>query len=65
MGSGSLEKAVVAPVPGTPPTVAGLLNLQGAIVTVLDIRSRLGLAPKPSAESGALLCWTTATNPWG
>lgn len=50
-----LKKAVVAPVPGTPPTVAGLLNLRGAIVTVLDIRSRLGLAPKPSAESGALL----------
>ncbi|MBK7207969.1 MAG: chemotaxis protein CheW [Elusimicrobia bacterium] len=50
-----LKKAVVAPVPGTPPTVAGLLNLRGAIVTVLDIRSRLGLAPKPSAEPGALL----------
>lgn len=50
-----LKKAVVAPVPGTPPTVAGLLNLRGAIVTVLDIRSRLGLSPVPSAEPGPLL----------
>lgn len=50
-----LKKAVIAPVPGTPATVAGLLNLRGAIVTVLDIRSRLGLAPMLSSEPGALL----------
>jgi purine-binding chemotaxis protein CheW len=33
-------------VPLAPPEVAGLLNLRGRIVTAIDLRRRLGLAPR-------------------
>ena len=35
-------------VPTAPPVVLGLINLRGQIVTVLDLRGRLGLAPVPA-----------------
>ncbi|MCU0986017.1 MAG: chemotaxis protein CheW [Acetobacteraceae bacterium] len=40
----------VTRVPLAPPEVAGSLNLRGRIVTAIDLRRRLGLAP---AEQGA------------
>jgi len=36
----------ISTVPLAPPEVAGLLNLRGRIVTVLDLRRRLGLPPR-------------------
>ena len=33
----------IAPVPGGPPEVRGLINLRGRIVTVIDMRTRLSL----------------------
>ncbi|HER26586.1 MAG TPA: chemotaxis protein CheW [Rhodospirillales bacterium] len=33
----------IAPIPLAPPEVAGAINLRGRIVTVLDVRVRLGL----------------------
>jgi purine-binding chemotaxis protein CheW len=41
-------------VPLAPPAVAGNLNLRGRIVTAIDLRPRLGLAPR---ETGA--AWMT------
>ncbi|GAB2475026.1 chemotaxis protein CheW [Jatrophihabitans fulvus] len=32
--------------PGAPAAVAGLINLRGQIVTAIDLRARLGLAPR-------------------
>ena len=40
-------------VPLAPPEIAGVLNLRGRIVTLIDMRRRLGLAP--SAEDKARL----------
>lgn len=40
----------IARVPLAPPEMAGLINLRGRIVTVIDMRRRLGL---PAMESGA------------
>src|SRR5262252_4883806 len=37
-------------VPLAPPEVAGVLNLRGRIVTAVDLRVRLGLAPRPDAR---------------
>ncbi len=34
----------IAPVPGAPPHILGLINLRGSLVTVIDTRSRLGVA---------------------
>jgi len=42
----------ITPVPLAPPAVLGLANLRGQVVTVLDLRARLGLEPRP--EPGAI-----------
>jgi purine-binding chemotaxis protein CheW len=39
----------IAPVPGGPPEVRGLINLRGRIVTVIDLRRHLSL---PRSEAG-------------
>lgn len=38
----------MTPVPLAPATVRGLINLRGQIVTAIDLRTRLGLAPRAS-----------------
>ena len=42
-----LRVTEIAPVPGAPPYVLGIINLRGNVVTVIDTRGRFGL---PSAE---------------
>ncbi len=42
-----LRYSEIAPVPGAPAYVMGIINLRGNVVTVIDTRSRFGL---PSAE---------------
>ncbi len=37
-------------VPLAPPVVHGLINLRGQIVTAVDLRRRLGLAPRAAGE---------------
>lgn len=39
-------------VPLAPPEVAGALSLRGQIVTVIDVRRRLNLPPRPAGECG-------------
>ena len=40
----------MTPVPLTPRTVAGLINLRGEIVTAVDLRARLGLPERPQGR---------------
>lgn len=42
-----LRYTEIAPVPGAPDYVLGIINLRGSVVTVIDTRARFGL---PSAE---------------
>ena len=42
-----LATAEIEPVPGTPTEVLGVINLRGQIVTVIDLRLRLGLGRSP------------------
>ncbi len=42
-----LRVTEIAPVPGAPPYVLGIINLRGNVVTVIDTRMRLGL---PTSE---------------
>ena len=44
-----LTPDAIAPVPGAPRQVRGLINLRGRIVTVIDMRTHLSL---PKAEAG-------------
>jgi purine-binding chemotaxis protein CheW len=55
-----LGDAPVTPVPLADPSVAGLLNLRGRIVTAVDARSRLGLPPRPGAGTGTNVVMTAA-----
>lgn len=41
--------AGATPVPGVPDWVAGLVQIRGRVVPVVDLRRRLGLAPAPRA----------------
>lgn len=41
-----LRQQKITPIPLSPKEVAGSLNLRGRIVTVVDVRSRLGLTPR-------------------
>jgi purine-binding chemotaxis protein CheW len=43
-----LKGQEVTPVPLAPREVSGLINLRGQIVTTLDLRTRLGIAPRPA-----------------
>ena len=40
----------IAPVPGAPSYVLGIINLRGNVVTVIDTRSRFGLMHKESND---------------
>jgi len=40
-----LRYTEIAPVPGAPEYVLGIINLRGNVVTVIDTRSRFGLPP--------------------
>ncbi|SEG34439.1 chemotaxis protein CheW [Vibrio hangzhouensis] len=40
-----LRYSEIAPVPGAPDYVLGIINLRGNVVTVIDTRSRFGLMP--------------------
>lgn len=40
-----LRYTEIAPVPGAPPYVLGIINLRGNVVTVIDTRQRFGLSP--------------------
>lgn len=41
-----LRVSEIAPVPGAPDYVIGIINLRGNVVTVVDTRMRFGLPPK-------------------
>ena len=48
-----LRRQEMTRVPLAPPAVGGLLNLRGQIVTVIDLRDRLGLPPRPPGPDAA------------
>jgi len=46
-----LRVTEIAPVPGAPNYVLGIINLRGNVVTVIDTRSRFGLPTKEMDDS--------------
>ncbi|HEY9199371.1 MAG TPA: chemotaxis protein CheW [Gammaproteobacteria bacterium] len=46
-----LRVTEIAPVPGAPHYVLGIINLRGNVVTVIDTRERLGLEAREMDES--------------
>ena len=50
-----LRVAEIAPVPGAPHYVMGIINLRGNVVTVIDTRARLGLDAKELDDSSRVV----------
>jgi len=46
-----LRMTEIAPVPGAPHYVLGIINLRGNVVTVVDSRKRFGLPPQDSDDA--------------
>ncbi len=46
-----LRMTDIAPVPGAPDYVLGIINLRGNVVTVMDTRKRFGLMPAEADDS--------------
>jgi purine-binding chemotaxis protein CheW len=46
-----LRYSEIAPVPGAPLYVLGIINLRGNVVTVIDTRSRFGLEPSEITDN--------------
>lgn len=46
-----LRHTEIAPVPGAPSYVLGIINLRGNVVTVIDTRHRFGLSPAEATDN--------------
>jgi len=46
-----LRYTEIAPVPGAPPYVLGIINLRGNVVTVIDTRHRFGLTSAETTDN--------------
>jgi purine-binding chemotaxis protein CheW len=51
--------------PLAPPAVAGLINLRGRIVPLLDLRLRLDMLPRPAKDEPAILIVSGPEGPVG
>jgi purine-binding chemotaxis protein CheW len=49
------QSKVLTIVPGTPPFIAGIINVRGRMVSVVDIRGFFGLPPREGAEACRVL----------
>lgn len=45
----------IAPVPGAPDYVLGIINLRGSVVTIIDARMRFGIAPAEINENSRIV----------
>lgn len=50
-----LRNIEIAPVPGAPDYVLGIINLRGNVVTVIDTRTRFGLTPKEVDDNSRVI----------
>lgn len=57
-----LRVTEIAPVPGAPGYVLGIINLRGNVVTVLDTRKRFGMSPRELDDSSRILIIESADN---
>ena len=50
-----LRVSEIAPVPGSPEYVLGIINLRGNVVTVIDTRKRFGLEPRELDDAARIV----------
>ena len=60
-----LRYTEIAPVPGAPDYVLGIINLRGNVVTVIDTRGRFGLAEAEVTDSTRIVVMESANQVMG
>lgn len=45
----------VTPIPKSPAHVCGLINLRGLVLTVIDLRVKLGIKPNPESQTAVII----------
>ena len=51
-----IAKPEFTPIPYTPPYFLGIMNLRGQIISVMDLRAKLGIKPKETSETAVVIC---------
>lgn len=46
----------ITPVPQTPSYFLGIMNLRGQVISVMDLRLKLGIKPKDGSETVVVIC---------
>jgi purine-binding chemotaxis protein CheW len=56
----SVKEVIAMPeitaIPYTPPHFLGIMNLRGQVISVIDMRLKFGLKPKPNTETAVVIC---------
>ena len=60
-----LQMVLITPVPEVPPWVAGVVNLRGRVIPVIDLRTRLGFEPRPPSLNTPILIAERGTRKLG
>ena len=60
-----LRYSNIAPVPGAPHYVLGIINLRGSVVTVIDTRARFGLPEGDITDNTRIVILETSTHTIG
>ncbi|OEY67093.1 chemotaxis protein CheW [Marinobacter sp. X15-166B] len=60
-----LRYSEIAPVPGAPEYVLGIINLRGNVVTVIDTRTRFGLAEASITDASRIVVMESADQVMG
>lgn len=46
----------ITPVPFTPSYFKGIINIRGQVISIIDLREKLGIKPKNTAEVAVIIC---------
>ena len=60
-----LRNADITPLPGTPSSIAGAIELRSKIIPIFDLRKRLGIAATSEPQNCRILIVTAARRIWG
>lgn len=56
----SVKEVIAMPeithVPHTPPHFLGIMNLRGQVISIIDLRGKLGIKPLNSTETAVIIC---------
>ncbi len=52
----------ITPIPYTPPHFLGIMNLRGQVISVIDLRQKLGIKTKGSSETSIIICDLESTS---